>query len=342
MRLFGLLLFIIIFLEPLQLVVAEELPPASVQVEVDRSEITIGDQVHYTLKIDYAAGVEVEKPEWGEGLQGFQILDFERNEPQKVGDRWQMVDTYTLSTFTPEDYTIPPIRIPVKLPGGATQELTTAPIQIKVASILPENEEKLELKDIKAPGPVYSGILTGRIAAIVIGLLALISVIYGVLRWRKRRQQVSDVVEDIRPEHEIALEAIERLRLGLERSEGDPDQLICRQFGLDLSEIMRAYLEKRFGFSALEMTTEEIIHSLPSIHLLRNTLSESERKELQKNIGELLEDLDLLKFAKEIRTKENLSRLLDESVEIIHHTQREAGESNTESLENEATEREVA
>ncbi|KXK33451.1 MAG: hypothetical protein UZ16_OP3001002312 [Candidatus Hinthialibacteria bacterium OLB16] len=342
MRLKGNLLVILFLLQPILIAGAEEPPPASVEVAVDRSEITIGDQVHYSLTIDYANGVEIEKPEWGAGLQGFQILDFERNEPQKVGDHWRIVDTYTLSTFTPEDYTIPPINIPVKLPSGATQELTTAPIQIKVASILPENEEDLVLKDIKPPEPVYSGVLTGRVAGVIIGLLALAAAIYLFLRWKKRRHTISDIIEEILPEDEIALEAIERLRRSLEKSADEPDQLSCRQFGLALSEIMRAYLEKRFRFSALEMTTDEIIHFFSSANLPDNSSSGAVIREIRQSIGEMLEDLDLLKFAKETRSRASLMNFLDASAMIIQQTRREQASSLEESPDGTESKREVA
>ena len=48
---------------------AQEEPSASVEVEVDRSEITIGDRIKYRMKIEYDPGVEIQKPGWGEGLE---------------------------------------------------------------------------------------------------------------------------------------------------------------------------------------------------------------------------------------------------------------------------------
>jgi hypothetical protein len=300
----------------------EDIPPVSVEASVDRTEITIGDQIRYQLTIEGAKGVEFQKPGWGEGLQGFQILDFEQGQKEQTGDRWKVTDTYILSTFTPEDYIIPPISVPVTLPTGATEVLQTQPINIKVASVLPESEEALDIRDIKDPVPVFSGILTGRILAIAGGVLLFLLLAYWL--WRRSRRGADPVrLAPPRPEDEVALEKLANLRELVGGWGPSPDQVQCKQFGLELSEILRAYLENRYGFIALEMTTHEISQILPAIlrtALHRTPVFEGENP-LQLAVR-TLEETDLLKFAKFKFPLEKLLSLIADCERLIEVTRK--------------------
>ncbi len=342
MRYTAILLFCLVLAPP---VWAQDAAPASVEAQVDRTEITIGDQIHYTLTVDYANGVEVKKPEWGQGLEGFQILDFERGEPEKVGERWKIVDTYTLSTFTPEDYTIPPLRIPITLPTGATQELTTQPMSIKVKSILPEDEKEYELRGLKAPVPVFSGILTGRVIAVSVGVLVLLALIYGIWRWRHRSLAGPVAAAPPRPEDEVALERLNALKTLLDSLEGDLPQENCRTFGLELSEALREYLERRYTFPALEMTTWEIHEQMPGVISRLHPFMQPKGPDMSNPVMEVLDNTDLLKFAKAVLPKTVLSQLVNTAISIVETTRRvvliQSGEDEQENDKDEAR-REVA
>lgn len=65
-------------------------------------------------------------------------------------------------------------------------------------------------------------------------------------------------------------------------------------------------------------------------------------KEIRQSIGEMLEDLDLLKFAKETRSRASLMNFLDASAMIIQQTRREQASSLEESPDGTESKREVA
>ncbi len=309
--------FLIILLSHPRPMMGQDEPSASVEVEVDRSEITIGDRIEYRMHIQYDPGVEIQKPGWGEGLESFQILDFHRGNPKMVEDRWETTDVYTLSTFTPEDYIIPPVQVPIKLPTGATQVLETQPITIQVASVLPDDETTLELKDIRGPVPVYSGISWTRIAIAAGIVLAL--VLLGLLIWYLRRDRVEPlVIEPPRPEHEIAFERLRGLRESVEEYGPTPDPATCKTFGLELSEILREYLENRLDIIALEMTTEELGEHFEKAPLGRGSSEVSD----DDRVMEILSRTDLLKFAKGTDSKEQLLDLISVTEKVIDSTKR--------------------
>jgi hypothetical protein len=323
---------------PLALGQEENPGPASVSAEVDRTEITIGDRIHYRLTIEYDNGVEIQKPGWGEGLEGFQILDFDQGERQKIGDRWKIEDTYILSTFTPEDYVIPPLAVPVVLPSGATQVLETQPISVSVASVLPEDEETLQLKDLKGPVAVPSGILTERVVIAALAALGILLLLYLVWRYKHREIPLESKAPPL-PEHEQAFSRLEALRNRLIGWEEFPSQEDCKWFGFELSETVREYLERRYGFIALEMTTYEIRSYLAARDL---ETAEGSSRSVKDSILRLLEETDLLKFAKMTRPKGTLSDLLGEAQEVVRTTYRRIGEESGRGRSSERTGREEA
>lgn len=128
---------------------------------------------------------------------------------------------------------------------------------------------------IAAHGPVpfvttnWPALITAVVlgGGLVGGLMA-----WGIMRLLARRRRVEIPWVDPRPAHEIALAALDALQ-----SEQLPAQGKMKEFYFRLSEIVRAYLEKRYGFGALEMTSDEIRSAFRSIERDRVTAELSRR-----------------------------------------------------------------
>jgi len=170
--------------------------------------------------------------------------------------------------------------IPVKylLPDGTEHILQTDSLSIFVATTLTGQEQ--DIREIKSMLPV---ILTDpRTRLLRLGALALLFGLI-VLIWRRRRRFPKVVTEwkKIYPDR-AALEEITRLRT----QQFEPS--LADKHYLELSRILRNYLERRYLFRALEMTTSEI----------RQVLSaEVGDSEIATLIGQVLELSDLVKFA---------------------------------------------
>lgn len=119
-------------------------------------------------------------------------------------------------------------------------------------------------------------ILYALLALILIGLVIFLIDYY----FRKRRRTEKEEAP-AEPADTLALRMLDALE-----GETAPD---AREFYFRLSAIMRAYLEKRFGIDALEMTNEELIPSLSSIVELE--------RELKHGVKEFLAASDPVKFA---------------------------------------------
>jgi hypothetical protein len=129
------------------------------------------------------------------------------------------------------------------------------------------------------------------------GLLALVLVPL-VARWR-RAEPLGPPPVPPRPANEVALEALETL----ERAEIDPAQ---RYAGV--VDTLRAYLGGRYGVDAMESTSAELMMQVALLEMSGVATTE---------IGAILDDADLVKFAKLVPSEAEAMTLLDRVREIV-------------------------
>ncbi|MCU0655535.1 MAG: hypothetical protein MUF64_09675 [Polyangiaceae bacterium] len=141
-----------------------------------------------------------------------------------------------------------------------------------------------------------------------LGLVALVAAIAGALlyRWWRRRPRPVPPPPPPRPAWEVALEALEALRAGKLLEEGRGSEYVDA-----ISDILRRYLGERFGFDGLEATTREIRKSLRAVVPPPPVLPEIER---------LLDESDLIKFARVTPTREECEALFALGETIVKET----------------------
>jgi len=134
-------------------------------------------------------------------------------------------------------------------------------------------------------------------------ILTLFLLIFAYRFFIKHKESLLPKTPPLSPE-EAALEALHELF--------DSDLLRREMFKiyyLRLSEILRIYFEKRYKILAVESTTTEIMSALKGLSLSSDLMSQ---------IGWVLENSDLAKFAKWIPTPAESSELDKKSEQIIH------------------------
>ncbi len=121
--------------------------------------------------------------------------------------------------------------------------------------------------------------------AIAAGILLLLILLF---YWWKKRKPAVKIIEEIHtpaiPAHHIAISALNELKEQQFWQKGN-----IKLYHVSLSEIARLYLQNRFGFHALEKTTEEIVFSLSGLNTASNETNA---------LIESLRTSDLVKFAK--------------------------------------------
>ena len=119
------------------------------------------------------------------------------------------------------------------------------------------------------------------------------------------------------PPHQRALSEIETLRSEW-RNSGEAwsradDAVQAKEYYTRLTDTLRKYMQERFGFNAMEMTSNEIIERL------RQEEDQSKIQELTM----LFETADLVKFAKYAVGMNENDRNLVSAVDFINNTKQE-------------------
>jgi hypothetical protein len=158
---------------------------------------------------------------------------------------------YAASVFALGEASVPSITVRYRLPDGTEGDATTAPITLRVGSVLPKDTSEQTLADVR--GPVTVGI--GR--AFWIALAALLALVIAVGAWWWRRRRPKAAAAQPRPELAPDVEALAALdRLGADRL---AERGEFRVYYIRLVDIAKRYLERRLEAPVLEMTSTEMV-----------------------------------------------------------------------------------
>lgn len=273
---------------------------------VDTAEIFIGDRVTYSIIVERDKNLRIEKPGEGLNLGMFEIKEYNFSEPLEKDNIITERYDFTISVFDTGKFTIPPFPI-AYFPDSSSQYkiIEASAIDIYVKSLL-SGEEAPELKDIKPPIDFPFDFMF-LYAMIAIVLMIALAAFLGYRAWKAKKEKgyVFIPPPTPRPAHEIALEELQKLFAS--------DILEKKQYKIfysRLSEILRGYLEGRYFISALEETTWEIIQDLQK-HV-------DEKQNL--SLRNILEESDLVKFAKHLPKDNDIENVKKESEQFIHDT----------------------
>jgi hypothetical protein len=292
-----------------------ELGPVKVTVELEPEKPLIGDPVILTVRVVAEKDVEVLMPEFGEALDRFSILDFTPR--QTIDDQGRILQSqsYRLQPSFSGKHTIPPILIEFvdrrpgerQAPKGEdAYELLTERIEFEVKSVLPDDasaELKPPMGELEPLGPPPPAKWPWVVGFIVILAAASPFVARAFVEWRRRARR--------RSAYDIARMRLERLLASRRPGFDGVDA-----FYVELSGIVRRYLEDRFDMRAPELTTEEFLEAVQqSPELVRSH---------QTMLREFLRQADLVKFARVQPSDQDIQGSIDSARSFLDETQENA------------------
>jgi len=232
--------------------------------------VRVGEPVTLRLEVELPAG----------SVPHFSELTVTNPEASLIQTRLEpMAVEYVFTFWELGLATLPGIPVKIVAPDGAERVVQTDSLSILVASILTGREQ--DIREIKGMVPV--NLTSPRTIWFRIGLVVvLLGVIALVWRSRSLRGLVRAVMDKKLQPDAVAMRALGKLSVGRYH----PAQ--AGESYLELSRLLRRYLEQRFLFRALEMTTSEIKGLLPA---------ELDDPATAALIGQVLEQSDLAKFA---------------------------------------------
>lgn len=260
---------------------------AQVQVEakIDSMAILIGDQVGLTLTVTAPQDKVVQMPRLKERemiCPGVEIVEIGADDTTKVdSDTRRISRKLTLTSFEGNAYMIPAQEIKV---GGKVYK--TNPLALKVIMV---DVDTVHLNQFFGPKDVQDNPFLWAewsplfwISVIMLLLVAVGAFLYIRLKQNKPIVLRMLIIKHI-PAHKKALDAIDRIKQ--DKMQTSEDQ---KTYYTQLTDTLRQYIEERFGFSAKEMTSSEIIARL----------NETGDPKMIAELRELFETADLVKFAK--------------------------------------------
>ena len=249
--------------------------------------IVIGDQFELEVTVDKDFMQIVEFPIFTDNKLGdvIEVLSEGSVDTLKTdGKSIKLQKKYLLTIFDEGNYSLG--KLPMLFADKNTLDTIWSedPMLLQVTTF-DIDTTKQTIHDIKLPmdaplkfGEVSGYILWGCLAALLIGLL-----IYYIVRRLSNRPLIGKK-KDVLPPHIIAIKALEELK-HKKIWQSSKHKL----YYTSLTDILRDYIEGRYGVHAMEMTSDEIILALKDKELSAKNIDE---------LKDLLSISDLVKFAK--------------------------------------------
>ncbi len=280
--------------------------PVEVKAIVDKNTVTIGYKIKYVIDITKDRDIDIEPIEFGQNLGSFAIKDF-GSVKKSLLNKERVSFWYILDTYVTGKSTIPKTVIKYRKKNALEwSQVETAELAIEVKSILDKAGKSVQMRDIEDPVNLPAAFILPLAAA---GLIILIAGSVFVVNLLKKKIEVKN--KRLKPAHQIAYEQLEALKNKDYLSRGK-----IKEYYIEISDIVRHYLENRFLLKAPEMTTEEFLVNVRDYSQLASV-----HKVL---LREFLVCCDLVKFARYAPVKEEIDSVFDSAKMFIDQTKEEA------------------
>jgi len=254
----------------------------------DTSRIFIGDQIGFTINIHQPADLELTLPFFRDSLiKNIEILSGPVFDSTKSDDgRINIIEKYIITSFDSGFYQIPPVFAEVKSNVGVKRFYSDySQLEVMRLMIAPADTTAKIYDIIK---PYRAPVTIGEIVPWVLVIALVVVLVWALIRLiKKLRKKKPGVVEVIiaDPAHIIAFRELEKLRNEELWQKGEIKTYYTR-----LTEILRQYLENRFGVFSLELTSAETLEALVKTGFKKDSS--------YTQLKTILTGADLVKFAK--------------------------------------------
>ena len=258
--------------------------PVKVEIDISPKEPRLSDEPKLTLTVTAADNVDVRMPPFGQSMGEFVIRDFHEPNPRMADGQQVLQQVYTLEPLIAGTLFVSPLIIEFtdNRPDadGKEHSIETEPIKLEIATMIGAEAPSLtDLRPVEAPvdvpdpgfgwTPWWAG---GGVFAVLLAL---------ALVW-KRRRSTGPKDPEFTPQ-QLAWRELNDL-LGSKLSETD-----VKEFFVQLTHVVRRYIERSTGVNAPDQTTEEFLREVNDQKLFSD--------EENSKLGAFLESADLVKFA---------------------------------------------
>jgi hypothetical protein len=276
----------------------------SVTARVDNPVTPFHQDMTLTITVEAPAELDISLPNLGESIGGLDVHGEPVTHTEAAGAaRTRRTVRYTLDPVFVGDYVIESMEVT----WGENGRAATPPLAVRVRELTPEEEQAAQqflpyAGPIEVPPPFWRTwpFLAGAAA---VALLVAGALIY-LVAFRRKRPAFS--APPALP-WEAALEKLRALEERGWRESGE-----YGPYHVELSAILRHYIEDRFHLHAPEQTTPEFLADAARSGLLTS--------EQQHVLAKLLRHSDMVKFARYVPTADEMLRSLEQVREFVDET----------------------
>lgn len=296
-----------------------------VELNIDKQKILIGEQIKVNYTLQTLASDTVRLPTFADTLiKPIEILAVSKIDtafnPNDVTKKIYS-QTLTITSFDSGYHAARPLQFLVN-----NQLVESKPFLVEVHTLPLEDTQSI--KDIKQPLTddltfVDYIKLYWHYAALALFVI-LVSLVIAKYIVSRKKLVVQQIIEKPQiPPHQIALEKLQQLKKQKLWQTGN-----IKGYFTSLSNIIREYIELRYKILALEQSTSEIISDLNQITDISD--------ELKKQLIELLQLSDLVKFAKQKTVPEENEKLFNYAVNFVENTKYEQQQNQSSTIKTSA------
>ncbi len=274
----------------------------SFSISLSTNAIRVGDLIQLTLTAAHPADARVELPDISRGNE---IIVRNQQASTQVfkNDQARSIVQYQITSFDVGSHLVSSGTVQFVKSDGSVVAKPFPPAQFEVKTLL--GSPDIQRRDIKGlvrwPG-VFPRWVTGLLIVAVLALLAG----FLVSRFLSKPRTILHAAPRI-PPHEIALASLRELK-----ARGWIEQGNIEPFYVELSAIVRRYIEDRFQLRAPERTTEEFIREAVTSRLLS--------PDHQMLTHDFLEQCDLVKFAQHHPAQPDMLAAFEAAERLVRET----------------------
>ncbi len=299
---FIVLIIFIIALYNLKLSAQEIFP----QAMLNQNEALIGDHVNLNISIKIPKNYIAQFPAIPDSIDKLLFINIEKIDTTRIKDSLYLERNITITSFDTGTFEIPPLTFLLKKPDDTSlYPLSTNRLFIKYSGIAIDTAKPI--KDIKPPFKVPTS-FWDYFWYVFIPLL-IIALAYFGYKYYKKHKKAPIPRRAYNPDIPAHIQALNDLRKLDEQKLWQKGEF--KKYHSEISEILRLYIERRYSFPALEETTSDILDEIES-----RISTES----LKKDLKQILELADLVKFAKYIPLPDENINSMDKAIQFVNYT----------------------
>ncbi|MBE0645059.1 MAG: hypothetical protein IH600_13330 [Bacteroidetes bacterium] len=285
-----------------------------VSATVDSLRYQIGDWITLHLTVDAPSTYTVRLPATDDDFEGGDFISAGKAEMETHGKRKEYRQDVVTTIFDTGSIALR-VRVQYTMPGDTASFISFSPrINFEISTVALDTAQSF--KDIKEVMHVPLTLWDYLLYAAVVLMLVLVGW-FGYRWYQKRKNRPEEILEEAEPEipaYVVALDALQTLR---ERKLWQSGQ--HKAYQSQVTDILRAYIERRFRLPAMEQTTSEIIPRLAMLGLSPH---------LVEQVEQVLHTADFTKFAKYIPSSMQHEDSMTVSVQFVESTKPIADAAN--------------